>query len=67
MTNKEILLALQHLIGTRYVPTVKAYITELTGKTRVVGPLDASDRMLDPNRIRIAADDADLITAFSFA
>ncbi|WP_422047559.1 hypothetical protein [Pseudomonas viridiflava] len=29
MTNKEILLALQHLIGTRYVPTVKAYITDI--------------------------------------
>ncbi|SHN23046.1 hypothetical protein SAMN05216593_115106 [Pseudomonas asturiensis] len=67
MTNDEITLALHYLIGSRYVPTVKAYISELTGRTRIVGPLDRSDRMFDRNRVKIAVDKAGLISAFRFA
>lgn len=67
MTNEEITQALHYLIGSRYVPTVKAYISELTGRTRIVGPLDASDRMFDRNRIKIAADEKGMISAFSFS
>ena len=37
MTNDEIIQLLGYLIGTRYVPSVKAYISELTGRNRVVG------------------------------
>ena len=67
MTNDEITLALHYLIGSRYVPTVKAYISELTGRTCIVGPLDRSDRMFDRNRVKIAVDKAGLISAFRFA
>ena len=66
MTNEDVLLQLQHLIGTPYTPAVKAYITEVTGRPRVVGPRDPSTREIDRNRINIAVDDADLITAFHF-
>ncbi|QXG37792.1 hypothetical protein [Pseudomonas viridiflava] len=66
MTNEEITLALQYLIGSRYVPTVKAYIGELTGRTRIVGPRDGSDRMRDNKRVHIAVDAAGLISDFKY-
>jgi len=66
MTNEEITLALHYLIGSRYVPTVKAYMGELTGRTRIVGPLDRSDRMRDTNRIHITVDTAGLISDFKY-
>lgn len=55
MTNDEVLATLQHLIGSRYVPAVKAYISELTGRTRVVGPNEPHTRELDHQRISIRA------------
>lgn len=36
MTNEEIDETLQYLIGSRYVPSVKAYISEITGLEMVV-------------------------------
>ena len=44
MPNEKIIEIIQHLIGTRYVPTVKAYISELCGRERVVGPADVSTK-----------------------
>ncbi len=67
MSNEVVLQQLQHLIGTRYVPTVKTYISELTGRARVTGPNEPTTREFDSNRINIAADDEAIITGFSFA
>ncbi|POA22666.1 hypothetical protein C1886_00085 [Pseudomonas sp. FW300-N1A1] len=66
MTNDEVLQQLQHLIGSRYVATVKAYISELTGRARVVGINDISTKELDPDRIRLLGDDAGAIRSVSF-
>lgn len=66
MTNEEITQALQYLIGTRYVPGVKAYISEVTGRARVLGPFDISDKMFDLNRVHVDTDDAGLISSFTF-
>ena len=64
MTNDQVLEALQHLIGTRYVPTVKEYITELTARARITGPNEMQSREMDPNRItiRINGDDIESFT-----
>ena len=67
MSNEVVLQQLQHLIGTRYVPTVKAYISELTGRDRVVGPGEVTTREFDVNRVNIEADGAGIITAFHFS
>ena len=67
MTNEEALQQIQHLIGSRYVPTVKAYISELTGRPRVVGLKEVATLEFDPQRIHMTGDDAGIITAFSFA
>ena len=66
MTNDEIIQLLGYLIGTRYVPSVKAYISELTGRNRVVGVNEASTRELDLNRIHLVGDDNDCIASFVF-
>ncbi|MDY7567684.1 hypothetical protein QN400_18045 [Pseudomonas sp. RTC3] len=66
MTNEEALQQIQHLIGSRYVPTVKAYISELTGRPRVVGLKDVATREFDTQRIGMTGDDAGIVTAFSF-
>jgi len=65
MTNEEVLQQIQHLIGSRYVPTVKAYISELTGRPRVVGLNEVSTREFDDQRINMSGN-ADIITAFHF-
>lgn len=65
MTNDEILVALHYLIGSRYVPSVKQYITDLTGRTRVVGPGDKQTREADPQRITIRVT-GDTIESFTF-
>ena len=36
--NNDLAQTLQHLIGSRYVPSLKAYISELTGVPDVAGP-----------------------------
>ncbi|MDX9665938.1 I78 family peptidase inhibitor [Pseudomonas sp. P5_152] len=66
MTNEEVSSALQHLIGKPYTPAVKAYISELTARPRVVGPGDGSTRELDRARIHIVADASGTIEAFNF-
>ncbi|MDB6144055.1 MAG: Peptidase inhibitor family [Pseudomonas sp.] len=66
MNNEDVVVALQHLVGSRYVPTVKAYIGELTGRARVVGPKDMTTREFDPERVHIAVDTAGNISTFHF-
>ncbi|GFM88291.1 hypothetical protein PSCICO_36900 [Pseudomonas cichorii] len=66
MTNEQITQTLQYLIGTRYIPTIKAYISELTGRARVLGPDDFSTREFDLNRVQVNTDQAGLISSFTF-
>jgi hypothetical protein len=66
MTNIDVLQQLKHLIGSRYVPSVKAYISELTGHTRVVGIGEISTTEVDSSRIRIRGDEAGVIQGFDF-
>jgi hypothetical protein len=66
MTNEEVLQHTKHLIGTRYVAAVKAYITELTGRDRVHGPGEITTREFDLNRVSVDADNQGIITAISF-
>lgn len=47
MNNEQVSQLISHLIGTRYVPSVKAYISELTGRTRVVGVNEVSTKEFD--------------------
>lgn len=65
MTSDQVLASLQHLIGSRYVPSVKPYITELTGRTRVNGPNEPQTREMDPQRITIRVNGGD-IESFTF-
>lgn len=66
MTNDEVLQQTKHLIGTRYVAAVKAYIIEVTGRNRVHGPGEVTTREFDVNRVGVVADNQGIITAISF-
>lgn len=66
MTNQDIERALQHLVGTHYVPSLKTYITELTGRLRVVGPNEITTREFDAERIHIKTDSTSAIIGFAF-
>ncbi|SHN23051.1 hypothetical protein SAMN05216593_115107 [Pseudomonas asturiensis] len=66
MTNQEITLTLQYLIGSRYVPAVKPYISELTSRRAVVWQGDVTTAEINPERVRIETDPAGLICGFSF-
>jgi hypothetical protein len=66
MTNEEIIQQLHYLIGSRYVPTVTAYISELTARDRVVSSKELVTREFDINRITVDIDGAGLIESFSF-
>ena len=66
MTNEEITQQLHYLIGSRYVPTVKAYISELTARDRVVSSKDFVSREFDIDRITADIDGAGRIASFSF-
>lgn len=66
MNNEEILKLLGYLIGSRYVPSVKAYISELTGRTRVVGVDDISTKEWDEKRIHLIGDANNCIASFHF-
>ena len=66
MTNEEIIQQLQYLIGSRYVPTVKAYISELTARERVMSSKEMATREFDINRITVDIDGAGRIASFSF-
>ncbi|WP_339545319.1 I78 family peptidase inhibitor [Pseudomonas sp. RA_35y_Pfl2_P32] len=65
MTNEEVLLQLQHLIGQPYVTAVKAYIGELTAR-RVVGASEVATKELDSTRIHIVTNASGTIEAFRF-
>lgn len=65
MTNEQITQALQHLVGTRYVPTVKAYISELTGRARVVGPNEVLTKDFRLDRVNVSIE-AGLISGYTF-
>ncbi|MBC8999182.1 hypothetical protein IAI51_21890 [Pseudomonas sp. N40(2020)] len=65
MTNEEALQQIRHLIGTRYVPSVEAYISELTGFKNIrTGLTRTTDMRTD--RLNIDEDPAGNIQAFSF-
>ena len=66
MNNEEIIKLLGYLIGTRYVPTVKAYISELTGRTRVVGVNEISTKEWDERRIHLIGDANNCIVPIHF-
>ncbi|KPX48766.1 Uncharacterized protein ALO68_03292 [Pseudomonas syringae pv. helianthi] len=66
MTNEVITQTLQYLVGSRYVPTVKAYISEITGLQKVLGPGDMTTHDLNPNRLNVNVDKAGLVSGFSF-
>ena len=66
MNNEQVSQLISHLIGTRYVPSVNAYISELTGRTRVVGVNEVSTKEFDADRINIKADDNNCIVSFQF-
>ncbi|MDO7909734.1 hypothetical protein ACQKO6_07395 [Pseudomonas monteilii] len=58
--------ALDHLIGTPYIDSVKCYIRELTRLPLVIGPNDFSTKDYRTDRVFIAVDKG-MITGFSFA
>lgn len=66
LSDDEVLTCIGRLVGTRYVPSVKAYISELTGRTRVVGIGEMSTREIDPSRVNITGNEAGLISGFHF-
>jgi len=66
MTNEEVLQQLQHLIGQPYVAAVKAYVSELTARPRVVGANEVSTKEMDQTRIHIVTNASGTIEAFSF-
>ena len=64
MTNQEALQQIRHLIGTRYVRSVVAYISELTGITDICVMTCPTD--IRPDRLNITPDPAGNIHSFSF-
>ncbi|MFA0996910.1 MULTISPECIES: I78 family peptidase inhibitor [Pseudomonas syringae group] len=66
MTNEVIAQTLQYLVGSRYVPAVKAYISEVTGLQKVIGPGDITTKEFNPMRLHVNVDEAGLISGFSF-
>jgi len=66
MTNDQVLQHIQHLVGSRYVRSVKPYIAELTGRTCVVGVDEPMPLDLNPERIKIQGNGAGAIVSFIF-
>lgn len=66
MTNEEVLQTLAHLVGTPYKPALKDTISDLTGRTRVVGPNEMCTREFDIERIQIKAGAGLVIQGFDF-
>ncbi|MFJ9990852.1 hypothetical protein ACIQSO_08945 [Pseudomonas putida] len=52
----DILCPARHVIGTRYVESVKPYILELTGLAAVAGPQDITTRDIRTDRVMIGVD-----------
>lgn len=59
----DILAPARHVIGSRYVESVKPYILELTGLAFAVGPKDITTMDIRTDRIIIRADDEGVIQA----
>ena len=57
--------ALDHLIGTPYIDSVKCYIREFTALPLVIGPNDPSTRDYRTDRVLIIVDKG-TITGFRF-
>ncbi|MCU1724497.1 I78 family peptidase inhibitor [Pseudomonas sp. 5P_5.1_Bac1] len=66
MTNEEVLVVLNDLIGTAYAKSTKAQIGELTGRTRIVAPGEATTLDYDLGRIHILTGGNGLIEGFNF-
>lgn len=66
MTNDEVLVALSKLVGCEYTTAMKAEITKLTGRARVVGPAEPSTLEFDESRIHVVAGGNGVITGFRF-
>ena len=56
-----------HVIGTRYVESVKPYILELTGLNLAAGPRDITTRDMRSDRIMIYVDANDRIERLQIA
>ena len=66
MSNEEIVHALQHLIGMPYEASIKTNITQVTGRTRVVGPNEMCTREFDPERVHVRVDASGAVSGFAF-
>ncbi|WP_175653033.1 hypothetical protein [Pseudomonas sp. Marseille-P9899] len=66
MTNEEVLVVLQHLIGTPYLTCTKAQIGELTGRTRIVASGEATTLDYDLDRIHVFTSDSGVVEGFNF-
>jgi hypothetical protein len=58
----DLLGAVRHLIGTRYVSSAKTYILEMTGMSIVVGPGEPSTFDIRTDRVFVKADERGIIT-----
>ncbi|MDF2488358.1 MAG: hypothetical protein K0S77_980 [Pseudomonas sp.] len=54
--------AVRHLIGTRYVPSVKTYILEMTEMAIVVGPNEPATFDIRGDRVFVSTDKQGVIT-----
>lgn len=55
--------AVRHLIGTRYVPSVKTYILEMTEMSIVVGPREPATFDIRDDRVFVTVDEHGEISA----
>lgn len=58
---KDVLAPARHVIGSRYVQSVKAYVLELTGLRKAIGPKDPSTKDIRTDRVFIKVDEDGLI------
>lgn len=63
----DILSPARHVIGSRYVESVKAYILELTGLRIAVGPNEMHTMDIRSDRVLIQADGDNCITGLVIA
>lgn len=61
----DILGPVQHVIGSRYVESVKPYVLELTGESHVAGPFDAASDASPARWIGIEIDGLGRITTLT--
>ncbi|WP_313738444.1 hypothetical protein [Pseudomonas sp.] len=63
----DILGPARHVIGSRYVESVKPYVLELTGLYHAVGPNDFTTRDIRTDRILIGVDEHGDITGLTIS